>query len=189
MHFLYQHNDGNRVRVIIDGMSLFVLTVPGMKMTSKNATMLEDHVASTQQMCCILGRHLAFANTLSPDRLRLKVPLLLYGECMRTHPHVIPGSFDYVKKVDDANVVVIPYGVDDRGAQIVDPPVIRSHTILPAPASTAPSVLGSTPGTGTSPNPDQNVALLHGVFAAMQVMTQVHMQSDQRNACMSQQQA
>jgi len=182
MHFLYQHNDGNRVRVIIDGMSIFVLTVPGTKMTSKNATILEDHVASTQQMCRILGRHLAFANTLPPDRLPLKVPLLFYGERMRTHPHMIPGSFDYVKKVDDANVVVIPYGVDDHGAQIVDPSVIRSPTILPAPASTAP-------GTGTSPNSDPNAALLQGVLAAMQVMTQVHMQSDQRNACMSQQQA
>jgi len=120
MHFLYQHNDGNRVRVIIDGMSLFVHTVPGTKMTSKNATMLEDHVASTQQMCCMLGRHLAFANdALPPDRLPMRVPLLFCGKRMHTHPHVIVGSFDYVKKVDDANVVVIPYGVDDRGAQIV----------------------------------------------------------------------
>jgi len=67
MHFLYQHNDGNRVQVIIDGMPLLVLTVPGAKMTSKNATMLEDHVASTQQMCRILGRHLSFANALPPD--------------------------------------------------------------------------------------------------------------------------
>jgi len=42
MHFLCQHNDGNRVRVIIDGMPLFVLTVPGTKMTNQNATMLEE---------------------------------------------------------------------------------------------------------------------------------------------------
>jgi len=182
MHFLYQHNDGNRVRLIIDGMTLFVLTVPGTKMTSKNATMLEDHVASTQQMCRILGRHLACANTLPPDRLPLRVPLLFYGKRMHTHPHVIVGSFDYVKKVDDANVVVILYGVDDRGAQIVDPPVIQTPTILPAPTSIAP-------GTGTGPNPDPNAALLQGALAGMQTMTQVHMQSDQRNACMSQQQA
>jgi len=67
MHFLYQHNDGNRVRVIIDGMPLFVLMAPGTKMTSKNAAMLEDHVASTQQMCRILGHHLLFANMLPPD--------------------------------------------------------------------------------------------------------------------------
>jgi len=144
--------------------------------------MLEDHVASTQQMCRILGRHLAFANTLPPDRLLLRVPLLFYGERMHTHTHVIVGSFDYVKKVNDANVVVIPYGVDDRGAQIVDPPVIGFPTILATPVSTAP-------GTGTNPNPDPNAALLQGVLAAMQTMTQVHMQSDQRNACMSQQQA
>jgi len=43
---------------------------------------------------------------------------------MHTHPHATVGSFDYVKEVDDANVIVIPYGVDERGAQIVDPPVI-----------------------------------------------------------------
>jgi len=190
MHFLYRHNDdGNRVRVIIDGMPLFVLTVPGTKMTNQNSTMLEDHVASTQQMCRILGRHLAFANTLPPDRLPLRVPLLFYSGCMHTHPYVVTGSFDYVKKVDDANVVVIPYGTDDRGTQLVDPPVIRSPAILPDSSPIAPSVLGSTPGTGTGPNPDPNAALLQGVLAAMQVMTQVHMQSDQRNASMTQQQA
>jgi len=96
---------------------------------------------------------------------------------MHTHPHVIVGSFDYVKKVNEANVVVIPYGVDERGTQIVDPPVIQTPTSLPAP------------GTGTGSNPDPNGALLQGVLAAMQTMTQVHIQSDQRNACMSQQQA
>jgi len=108
---------------------------------------------------------------------------------MHTHPYVVPGSFDYVKKVDDVNVVVIPCGTDDNGTQLVDPPVMQSPAILPAPALTAPSVLGSTPGAGTSPDPDQNAALLRGALAAMQVITQVHMQSDQRNASMTQQQA
>jgi len=187
MHFLYQHNDGNRVRAIINGMPLFVLTVPGTKIMPKNVTMLEDHVASTQQMCRILGRHLSFANALPLDQLPLRVPLLFYGERMHTHPYVVPGSFDYVMKVDDANVVVIPYGIDDNGAQLVDPPVIQSPAILPAPTSTVPSVLGSAPGTGTSP--DQNAALPRGVLSAMQVMTQVHMQSDQRKASTTQQQA
>jgi len=188
VHFLYQHNDGNRVRAIINhGMPLFVLTAPRTKMLPKNVTMLEDHVASTQQMCRILGRHLSFANVLPPDQLPLRVPLLFYGERMRTHPYVAPGLFDYVKKVDDANVVVIPYEMDDNGAQLVDPPVMRSPAILPAPASTAPSALGSTPGTGTTP--DQNAALIRGALSAIQVMTQVHMQSDQRNASMTQQQA
>jgi len=67
MNFLYQHNDNNRVQVIVDGMLLFVLTAPSTKMVAKNATMLEDNVASTQKMCRMLGRHLAFANTLPPD--------------------------------------------------------------------------------------------------------------------------
>ena len=153
MHFLCQHNEGTRVRKIIDGMSLFVHTAPGMKMTSKNATMLEDHVASTQQMCRMLGCHLEFANALSPDRLPLRVPLLFYDERMHTHLHVIVGSFDYVKKVDDASVVVIPCGVDERGAQIVDPPVMQTPTVLPAPTS-------NVPGTSASLNPDPNAALL-----------------------------
>jgi len=52
------------------------------------------------------------------------MPLLFYGERMHTHPYVVPGSFDYVKKVDDVNVVVIPCGTDDKGTQLVDPPVI-----------------------------------------------------------------
>jgi len=139
---------------------------------------LEDNVASTQQMCRMLGRHLAFADTLPPDRLPLRLPLLFYGERMHAHPHATVGSFDYVKKVYEANVVVISYRVDERGVQIDDPPAI----ILPAPTSSAP-------GTGTSPDPDPNGALLQGVLAAMRMMTQVHAQSDQRNACMSQQQA
>jgi len=156
MVFLYQHNDGNRVRLIIDSMPLSVLTVPGTKMVGKNATMLEDTVESTQKMCRTLGRHLAFANTLSPDRLPLRVPLLFHGESIRAHPYHVPGSFDHVKKVVN-NTVAIPYGTDDNGMQLVDPPVMRPPAILPAPAS----ALGGTPGTGTGTGPDQNAVLLH----------------------------
>jgi len=185
MSFLCQHNDNDRVRVIVDGMPLFVLTVPGATVVEKNATMLEDDVASTQKMCRVLDRHLAFANTLPPDQLPLRVPLLFCGERMLAHPCHAPGSFDHVKKVDDVNAVVIPHGTDDNGKQIVDPPTMQSAAILPAPAS----ALGSTPGAGTGSGPDQNAALLRGVLVAMQVMTQVHLQSDQCNASMTQQQA
>jgi len=185
MSFLYQRNDSDRVRVIIDGMPLFVLTVPGANVVAKNATMLEDNVASTQKMCRMLGRHLAFANTLPPDRLPLRVPLLFYGKRMHTHPYHVPGSFDYAKKVDDTNTVVIPCGTDDNGNQIVDPPVTQTPAILPVHTATP----GSTPGTGTGSGPDQNAALLQGALAARQLMTQVHLQSDQRNASMTQQQA
>jgi len=97
MSFLHQRNDGNRVRVIVDGMPLFVLTVPCTNMVEKNVTMLEENVASTQKMCRMLGRHLAFANALPPDRLPLRVPLLFCGERMHAHPHHAPGSFDCVK--------------------------------------------------------------------------------------------
>jgi len=58
---------------------------------------------------------------------------------------------------------------------------MRSPAVPPAPAS--------TPGVGTGSGADQNVALLRGVLAVMQAMTQVHLQSDQRNESMTQQQA
>jgi len=99
-----------------------------------------------------------------------------------THPHVVPGSFDHVKKVDESNVAVIPHGVDANGAQIVDPPVTQ------APAF---PTLGGAPSAGASGAPSAGAApdLVQGMLAAMQVMTQVHLQSDQRDASVSQQQA
>jgi len=181
-HYVYQHNRYPRVRTIINAMMVFMHTTPGARMNSRNSTMLRDNTESTQQMCCILGRHLAFANTLPQDRLPLRVPIHLHGKHMRTHPHVIVGSFDYVKKVNEANAVVIQYGVDDSGVQIVEPPAIVMPAPLPAPTS---NVAGAGAGTGSVSNGE----LLQAVLAAMQTMTQVHVQSDQRNACMSQQQA
>jgi len=189
MHFLYQYNDKNRVRAIINGMPLFMLTVPTLRMIPGNVTMLEDYVGSSQEMCRILSGHLAYANTLAPDRLPLKVPLLFYAEHMHTHPYVVMGSFNYVKKVNDANVVVIPYGQDDHGVQIVDPALIQAPVVLPVSA-TSPAPRGTPSNAPTSgPAQDPNAALVQGVLAAIQAMTQVHIQSDLRNASMTQQQA
>jgi len=189
MHYVYRHNEKNRVRAIINGMSIFVLKVPNTQMTPGNVTMLEDYVASSQEVCRILSRHLAYANTLPPDQLPLRVPLLLYAERMQTHPHVVMGSFDYVKKVNEANVVVIPYGNEADGVPIVDPAVIQTPVILPASiASSAPGGKSSNaPTSGTAK--DLNMALIQGVLAAIQAMTQVHIQSDLLNASMTQQQA
>jgi len=80
MHFVYRHNDKNRVRAIINGMPLFVLTAPNTRMTSRNVTMLEDYVASSQEVCRILIRHLTHANTLPPDQLPVEAPLLFYAK-------------------------------------------------------------------------------------------------------------
>jgi len=184
MHFLYQHNDWNRVRTVINGMTLFARSVPNVKMEARNSTVLSDNPESTQAMCIMLMRHLAFARTLPPERLPYRVPLLFYGGQIHAHPYHIPGSFDYVKKVDDAGVVVIPYGDDDDGNQLVDPPRIQTPDV-PTPTTTP----GSAPGTGTGSGSDPNAALLQGVIGAMKCMTQVHVQSDRRNASMSQQQA
>jgi len=180
MHYAYRHNGRNRVRAIINGMSIFVLKVPNVQMTPGNVTMLEDYVASSQEVCRILSQHLAHANALPPDQLPLRVPLLLYAKQMQTHPYVVMGLFDYVKKVDDANVVVIPYGHDANGVQIVDPAVMQSPVILPG-STAAPAPSGAAQ--------DPNTALVRGVLAATQAMTQVHIQSDLRNASMTQQQA
>jgi len=184
MSFLYQHNDWNRVRAVINGMTLFVRTIPNVKMEARNSIALSDNQELTQAMCQIVMRHLAFARTLPPERLPYRIPLMFYGGQMHAHPYHVPGSFDYVKKVDDAGVVVIPYGNDVDGNQLVDPPVIQTPDIN-AP-TTAP---GSAPGTGTGSDSDPNAALLQGVLGAMRCMTQVHVQSDMRNASMSQQQA
>ena len=80
MHYVYRHNEKNRVRAIINGMSIFVLKVPNTQMTPGNVTMLEDYVASSQEVCRILIRHLTHANTLPPDQLPVEVPLLFYAK-------------------------------------------------------------------------------------------------------------
>jgi len=67
MHFAHQHNDGNRVQAIVSGMSLFALTASNARMTPGNATMFEDCVASSQEVCRMLSGHLAHANALPPD--------------------------------------------------------------------------------------------------------------------------
>jgi len=79
---------------------------------------------------------------------------------MHTHPHGIIGSFDFVRKVNATNAVVIPYGVDDRGVQIVEPPAIVMPAPLPAPTS---NVASTGTGTGTVSNED----VLQAVLAAM----------------------
>ena len=189
VHFDYLHNDRNRIRAIINGMSLFVLTNPNTRVTADNVTMLEDCVESTQEMGRILIRHLTHAETLTPDRLPLEVPILLYAERMHTHPCAVTGSFEHVKKVDDAGAVEIPYGFDDRGAQLVDP------TVMHPPVIPSVAAMPTAPGSATSSAPvpgdvhDANRALIQGVLAAIQAMTQAHVMSDQRNASMTQQQA
>ena len=79
---------------------------------------------------------------------------------MQTHPYVVMGSFQYVKKVNDANVVVIPYGHDANGVPIVDPAVIQTPVILPVlTASPAPGGTSSNaPTSGAAQDP--NTALV-----------------------------
>jgi len=190
MSFLCQHNDWNRMRAIVNGMTLIVRSVPNVKMEARNSHVLNDNQESTQAMCHMIGRHLAFARTLPPEQPPHRAPLLFFGEQMHAHPHHVPGSFSHVKKVDNASAVVIPCGEDDDGNQIVDPPVMQAPAV-PVPAAVpAPAAMpGSAPGAGTESGPDPSAALLQGASSAMQHMTQVHEQSDRRNASMSQQQA
>jgi len=69
MHFNNQCNDRTRVRAIINGVDVFVLTAPNARITEDNVTMLEDHERSSAEMCRTLVDHLLCAETLSPDRL------------------------------------------------------------------------------------------------------------------------
>jgi len=64
MRMLFQHNDWNRLRMIINGMPLIVRTRPNERMTADNSIVLNDDQESTQAMCRILMRHLAVARTL-----------------------------------------------------------------------------------------------------------------------------
>jgi len=109
MHFVYQHNNRGRVRAIIDGMSLFMLSLPNATLMPGNLTVLEDHTQSSDEICRLLVQHLKCADTLAPEQLPLEVPLLPFSERMHTHQHAVTGSFECVKKVNGANVIEIPH--------------------------------------------------------------------------------
>jgi len=98
-----------------------------------------------------------------------------------------------VKKVNDANAIEIPYGRDACGMRITDPVVIQPPIlppILAAPPPVPPTAPGGAPPVvapvvGNAPDP--NAALIQGMLAAIQAMTQMNIQSDLRNASMAQQ--
>jgi len=170
----------------MDGMSLFMLTLPNATLIPGKLTMLEDHTQSSEEICRLLVQHLEYADTLVPEQLPLEVPLLLFGKRMHTHPYAVTGPFEYVKKVNDANVIEIPYGHDGNGVQIADPIIAPPPVIAPVPP-----VQGGGPPVAPAAGAvqDLNAALLQGVLAAIQAMTQMNMQSDQRNASMFLQQS
>jgi len=114
------------------------------------------------------------------------VPLLPFGERMHTHPHVVVGSFECVKKVNDANVIEIPCGHDGNGVLITDPVVVPLPPIVPVPPAQGNGPPGA-PVAGAVHDP--NTVLLQGALQAIQGMTQMNMQSDQRNASMTLQQS
>jgi len=181
-HFTYQHNDRQRVRAIINGMSLFMLTAPTLVHAPGNFTMLGDYVQSSEEICTLLVRHLEYADTLPQDQLPLEVPLLFFGERMQMHQCGITGTFEYMKCVDDANTVMITYGLDANGVQIVDP-VVMQPLVLPPVQSVQvnkPPVPGGAPPVALVPGnvQDPNAVLIQGVLAAIQAMTQVNLQSD-----------
>jgi len=179
--------------VIINGMSLFMPTAPNTAHVPGNFAMLEDYVQSSEEICRLLVRHLEHADTLSPDQLPLEVPLLFFGVQMQTHPCAVTGSFEHVKQVDDANTVMIPYGFDANRTQIIDPVVVQPPVLPPIPAAQVnqPHVQGGAPPVALVAGnvQDPNAALIQGVLAAMQAMMQVNLQSDLRNASMTQQQS
>jgi len=174
------------VQLIIDGMPFFMLSRPNATLISANLTLLEDHIRSTEEICGPLVHHLEYADTLALEQLPLEVPLLLFGERMQPHQYAVVGSFEYVKKVNDANVIEIPYGRDGNGVQIADPVVVQLPDIAPIPPVQGNGPPGA-PVAGAVQDP--NTVLLQGVLTAIQEMVQMNMQSDQRNASMTLQQS
>jgi len=181
------------VQTIVNGMSLFMLARPNTARTPGKFTMLEDYVQSSEEICRLLVRHLEYADTLAPEDLPLEVPPLFFGKRMHTHPYAVTGLFEYVRKINDANAVVIPYGHGPNGVQIVNPVVVQPPVIVPVPIARVnqPPVQGGAlpiaPVAGAVQDP--NAALIQGMLAATQAMTQVNMRSDQRNSIMTQQQS
>ena len=107
---------------------------------------------------------------------------MFYGERMRVHQCGITGSFEYAKNINDANRVAIPYGLDDNRVQIVDPVVMQPPVIplIPPAQVNQPPVPGGTPPAAHVPGnvQDRNAVLLQGMLAAIQMITQVNVQSD-----------
>jgi len=187
VYFNNQHNDKPRVRAIINGMDVYVLTAPNTPIISDNLTMLEDDVRSSKALCDMLIGHLLYAETLPPHLLPWEVPIVLYAGRMHAHPYTITGSFGHVKKIYGTNTIVIPYGRDINGAPITDPVVIQPPVPPPihvAPTGGAPPAASPVLGNG----PDPNVALIQGVLTTIQAMTQMNLEQNARNASMTQQQ-
>jgi len=112
---------------------------------------------------------------------------------MHTHPYAVTGSFKCVRKINDANAVMIPYGHDPNGVQLVNLVVVPPPVIAPVPAVQAnqPPAQGGAPPIApvVGAVQDPNAALIQDMLAATQAMTQVSMQLDQQNASMTLQQS
>jgi len=83
-------------------------------------------------------------------------------------------------------LIEIPYGHDSNGALITNPVVIQPPAIIPIPPVQGNGPPGA-PVAGFVQDP--NAVLLQCVLTAIQAMTQMDMQSDQRNASMTLQQS
>jgi len=188
VYFNNQHNEKPRVRAIINGMDVYVLTAPNTPIIVDNLTMLDDDVRSSQALCDVLINHLLYAESLPLHLLPWEVPIVLYAGRMHTHPYAITGSFGHVKKICGTNTIVIPYGRDINGVPITDPVVIQPPVPPPIPA-TPTGGTSSSAGPVAGNGPDPNAALIQGVLTAIQAMTQMNLEQNTRNASMTQQQS
>jgi len=174
------------VRLIVNGMDIFMLQGPGQTKARANLSMLQDDVQSTNEVCGRLATYIRFALTLPDDQLPLELPLLIYGQRMHQHPHGMRGLIEYLQKDDDGGVVVMPYGREPDGTPIVEPPV-RPVPIFPplAPPPLAPPTQPGQPDVpGGAPQADPNV-LINSVMAALRAMTELNLQDDARSAAMA----
>jgi len=130
-----------------------------------NLALLRNDTQTTQDVCVRLAGYMNFALDLPDDKLPLDVPLVFCGQRIRQHPYGMRGLFAYLRKVAGDGAVVIPYGRESDGTQIVKPaqvPVPAFPPIVP-PAQLGPP---TPPAPGVAPQLDP-IAMLNSVVAAV----------------------
>jgi len=141
-HFVHGHNAELRVRTIVNAMPLFMLRAPTLVRTGANFVMLEEAVESTEETCTWLVGFINHADALPQDQLPLEVSLVFFGESVHVHQDGIVGSFEHVQQVNNAGAVLILYGRDVHGAQIID---LVATPPLPLPVPPVPPAQAGQP--------------------------------------------
>ena len=119
-HVLYAHQSRSRIRQILEGLRVFMLSGPTLRADGPNCgdnyTLLENFTESTDEVCEIVAKFILHAMTTQDIALPVVIPVALIGAHVRKHESGIVGLFEYIKCFDpDGNMVVPYYGTDHNG--------------------------------------------------------------------------